>query len=307
MITLTQLRTFLEVAEGESVHQAAARLFVTPPAVSAALASLQREVGSALVSREGRGVRLTEAGRVFVPYARRVLGLLDEAAAAAAGQERPEAGRVRVAAVTTAGEHLLPRYLASFRARYPEAEVRLEVGNRARVWDVLDNHEVDVAIGGQPGAEGRFVTLATRPNTLVVVAAPTGGKERALPLSRNVTVADLAERVWLLREPGSGTRATTEELFEELGISPRTLTLGSNGAVRASAQVNLGITLISRDAVARELSEGNLEEWRREGLVRRRAWHLVGRAGEDLPATAALFVGHLVGSATPRMEAFRLA
>jgi len=181
------------------------------------------------------------------------------------------------------------------------------VGNRARVWDLLDNHEVDVAIGGQPGAEGRFVTLATRPNTLVVVAAPAAGKARALPFRREVTVADLAERVWLLREPGSGTRATTEELFEELGIAPRTLTLGSNGAVRASAQVNLGITLISRDAVARELSEGSLEEWRREGLLRRRAWHLVGRAGENLPSTASLFVGHLVGPATPRMQSFQLA
>jgi DNA-binding transcriptional LysR family regulator len=113
--------------------------------------------------------------------------------------------------------------------------------------------------------------------------------------------------VWLLREPGSGTRATTEELFEELGIAPPTLTLGSNGAVRASAQVNLGVTLISRDAVSRELAEANLEEWRREGLLRQRAWHLVGRAGEGLPATAALFVSHLVGATTPRAEAFRLA
>lgn len=81
------------------------------------------------------------------------------------------------------------------------------------MWDVLDNHEVDMAIGGQPSAEGRFVTLATRPNTLVVVAAPTGSRQRPLPLYRRVTVGDLAESVWLLREPGSGTRATTEELF----------------------------------------------------------------------------------------------
>ncbi len=305
MITLTQLRTFLEVAEGESVHQAAARLFVTSPAVSTAVASLQREVGTALVSKEGRGLRLTEAGRVFAPYVRRVLGLLDEATAAAVGQAHPEAGCLRVAAVTTAGEHLLPRYFASFRSRYPEADVRLEVGNRARVWDLLDNHEVDVVIGGRPKADRRFVTLATRPNTLVVVAAPTGRRGGARPLSRSVSVTDLASRVWLLREPGSGTRSTTEELFDELGIAPRTLTLGSNGAIRASAQVRLGITLISRDAVARELSEGHLEEWRGEGLCRQRLWHLVRRAGEDLPATASLFVDHLVTSSMPGLKPFQ--
>jgi DNA-binding transcriptional LysR family regulator len=71
--------------------------------------------------------------------------------------------------------------------------------------------------------------------------------------------------------------------------------------------VGLGVTLISRDAVARELAEGSLEEWRREGLLRQRAWHLVGRAGEDLPTTASLFVNHLVGITTLWTEAFRLA
>lgn len=307
MITLTQLRTFLEVAEGESIHRAAARLFVTSPAVSAAVASLQREVGTTLVSREGRGLRLTEAGRVFVPYARRVLGLLDEGAAAAAGQMSPERGQLRIAAVTTAGEHLLPPYLASFRSRYPEADVRLEVGNRARVWDLLDNHEVDLAIGGRPGAGERFVSLATRPNTLVVVAAPSPRNARNGDRSDpgDVTAADLADKVWLLREPGSGTRSTTEELFEELGIAPSTLTLGSNGAIRASAQVGLGVTLISRDAVTRQLAEGHLEEWRGKGLRRQRAWYLVGRAGGDLAPTPSLFVSHVVDPGVPGTRPFR--
>jgi len=70
----------------------------------------------------------------------------------------------------------------------------------------------------------------------------------------------------------------------------------SNGAIRASVQVGLGITLISRDAVARELEEGTLEEWRCADLPRHRAWHVVARADEHLPSTAELFLGHLVGS-----------
>jgi len=305
VLTLTQLRTFLEVASSESVQQAAARLYVSPPAVSAALAALQREVGVALVAREGRGVRLTPAGRVFESYARRVLGLLDEGIVAAAGKLRPEAGRVRVAAVTTAGEHVLPRYLASFRSRYPEAEIALEVGNRARVWGLLDNHDVDLVIGGRPVGDGRFVTLATRPNTLMVVAAPRSRDGRHPPLSRTVDAAELSTRVWLLRELGSGTRSTTEELFEELGVFPRTLTLGSNGAIRESAQACRGVTLISRDAVARELEGGQLEEWHGAGLRRERAWHVAGRAGEELPATAALFLRHLLAPrGTPAVKPF---
>jgi LysR family transcriptional regulator, low CO2-responsive transcriptional regulator len=290
-MTLTQLRTFVAVAATGSVHEAAARLYVSQPAVSAAVASLQAEVGAVLFAREGRGLRITPAGTVFARYARQVLGLLDEAVAAAAGELDPERGKLRLAAVTTAGEHVLPEVLASFRARFPEAEIVLEVGNRTRVRDLLDHHEVDLAVGGRPpGGEG-YTTLATRPNLLVLVARAREGRARRRP--RAVTLDELAAAVWLLREPGSGTRTTAEELIAELGVSPPTLTVGSNGAIRECVQAGLGISLLSRNAVARELEAGLLEEWRSPGLPRARAWHAVARANEELPATAALFVAHL--------------
>ncbi|MDQ3989830.1 MAG: LysR family transcriptional regulator [Actinomycetota bacterium] len=294
-MTLTQLRALVEVAATGSVRQAASQLVVSQPAVSAAVAALQRDLGVALVAREGRGLVLTPAGRVFAGYARQVLGLLEEGRAAAAGQLHPERGRVRLAAVTTAGEHVLPLFLAAFRASWPQAEVALEVGNRSRVWELLGYREVDLVIGGRPPAGGRFRTLATRPNPLVVVA-PTRGQPDPDDGVREVGVAELAAQVWLLREPGSGTRSTAEELFEELGISPPTLTLGSNGAVRESVRAGLGVTLISRDAVTRELEARALEEWHVPGLPLRRAWHVVGRAGEDLPPTAGLFLAGLAGS-----------
>ena len=293
-MTLTQLRALVEVAATGSVRQAASQLVVSQPAVSAAVAALQRDLGVALIAREGRGMVLTPAGRVFAGYARQILGLLEEGRAAAAGQLHPERGRVRLAAVTTAGEHVLPLFLAAFRASWPQAEVVLEVGNRSRVWELLRYREVDLVIGGRPPAGGRFRTLATRPNPLVVVA-PRSGQPGPGDGVRDVGVAELAAQVWLLRESGSGTRSTAEELFEELGISPPTLTLGSNGAVRESVRAGLGVTLISRDAVARELEGRALEEWRCPGLPLRRAWHVVGRAGEDPPPTAGLFLSGLAG------------
>ncbi|MFN2502875.1 MAG: LysR substrate-binding domain-containing protein [Acidimicrobiales bacterium] len=298
-MTLSQLRAYVAVATSGSVRGAADKLVVSQPAVSAAVAALQRELGVTLLSRNGRGLQLTPAGRVFAGYARQLLGLLDEATAATTGQEHPEQGRVRLAAVTTAGEHVLPRFLASFRDKYPEAEVLLEVGNKVRVWDLLEHREVDLAIGGRPPGGGRLTSLATRPNVLVLVAAGNGKG----PHSRDVSVHELGSQTLLLREAGSGTRSTAEELFDELGLSPRTLTVGSNGAIRESVQVGLGITLISRDAVARELEMGTLEEWCCPTLPRHRAWHLVARAGDELPATAALFLNHITG---PGADGFRL-
>lgn len=289
-MTLGQLRTFLAVAAAGSVRGAAERLFVSQPAVSAALATLQREVGVPLVVRDGRGLRLTPAGHVFARYARQALGLLDAAVAAAEGTASPERGQVRLAAVTTAGERIVPRVLASFRVRYPEASVVLEVGNRQRVWDLLAHQEVDLAIGGRPPAGSPFTTLATRPNDLVLVAAVSPATRAGV---RRVSLEDLARATWLLREPGSGTRGTTEELFRELELAPPVLTVGSNGAILESVQMGLGVTLISHDAVAALLDSGALEEWRYGRLPLRREWHLVGRAGEDLVPTARLMVEHL--------------
>jgi len=290
-MTFNQLRTFVEVATSGSVIDAARSLMVSPPAVSAAVGAIEKELNVPLVERAGRGLVVTPAGVVFARYARQVLALLDTAKAATAEALDPERGQVRLAAVTTAGEHVVPRFLASFRDAHPEAGITLEVGNRDRVWDALDHHEADLAVGGRPPGDGRFVTLATRPNVLVLVARGTGQ-----PSVREVDVETVARSVVLVREEGSGTRGTAEELLDELGIDPRTLTLGSNGAIRESVQVGLGITLISRDAVVRELDEGTLEEWRCADLPRQRAWHVVARANELIPPTAGLFLTHLVGA-----------
>lgn len=295
-MTLGQLRTFLAVAETGSGRAASHRLVVTQPAVSAALAALQKEVGVALVAREGRGLRLTPAGTVFAGYARRILGLADEAVAAASGADDPGRGRLRLAAVTSAGEHLAPSLLAAFLAAHPGADVSLEVGNRSRVWDLLAHHEADLAIGGRPPAGAD--SLAHLPNQLVVVAAPqpTASRRRGRVAARHVGRADLGAATWLLREPGSGTRAAAEEVFAQLDLGPRVLDLGSNGSIVNSVLIGLGVTLISRDAVADHLAAGQLEEWTHGPLPLERAWHVVSRAGEPLSATPQLFLDHLLAA-----------
>jgi DNA-binding transcriptional LysR family regulator len=286
-LTLGQLRTFLAVASTGSVRAAAEQLVVTQPAVSAALAAVRKQVGVALVMRDGRGLRLTPAGEALAERARAALALLDEAVAAARGEADPARGRLRLASVTTAGEHLAPPLLASFLSDHPEVAVSMEVGNRRRVADLLAHHEVDLAIGGRPppGAE----TLATRANRLVVVAA-----RRKQARVRRVTTADLDMATRLLREPGSGTRATAEAWLEEFGIAPRIQTFGSNGAVVESVRIGLGITLISADAVAGHLAAGALEEWQHPGLPLDRPWHLLGRTGEPLAPTPDRFLTHLL-------------
>ena len=146
MTTVARLRALVTVADAGSVREAARRLTVTESAVSAALSALAREVRVPLVERDGRGLRLTASGQAYSVYARAILGLHEEGLAAARGDRDPERGRVRVAAVSTAGEYLLPSALAAFISHHPAVDLRLEVGSSERLWGLFAAHETDLVI-----------------------------------------------------------------------------------------------------------------------------------------------------------------
>jgi len=277
-VTWARLRAFVAVADTGSVRAAATRLSVTESAVSAAVAALRAELGVPLVERVGRGVALTEGGLVYADYARRILGLLEEGAMAAGQGLGAERGRLRLGAVTTAGEYLLPALLASFRSVYPQVEITVEVGVRDRVHELISNHQLDLVIGGRPPSGRDLVTRASRPNDLVVVSAHT-------------KTVDLGRSTWLLREAGSGTRETTLALLESLELRPPLLALGSHGAVVASATLGLGLALVSADAVARQLAVGELATVPVRGTPLSRPWHAV--TGLVPTATTRLFVTHM--------------
>ncbi len=279
-ITLSQIRAFLAVQSTGSVHAAAGKLLVSQPSVSAAVASLARELGTALFERHGRGVRLTGAGEAFAPYAAQVVGLLEQGRSAAQEAAHPENSKIRLIAVNTAGEYLAPLLIRAYRRLHPGISILLEVGNRAAVVERLESRHADIGVGGRPPGR-RLVGYPFLPNELLVV-----GKE---------VPADLARTPWLLREEGSGTRLATERLLSDLDLgsaelgSPELLTLGSNGAIKQGLAVGLGVTLISRYAVARELRDGRLAEISVPGTPLTRPWHvLFPPSGPRRPAVRAL-------------------
>ncbi len=280
-VTLSRLTTFVAVAEEGSVVGAAQRLVVSESAVSVAMSALSKDLGVALVERVGRGVELTPAGRTYLGYARQVLGLLEQGWAAARGVGAPGRGRLRLAAVPTAADQLIAPLLAAFSSEFPEVELRVDVGSSSEVWDLLAHHEVDLVLAGRPprSASGRIA--ARRDNLLVVVV-------RASMLAR----FDEGRTTWLLRERGSGTRASLEALLSSRDLDPPRMVLGSNGAVLAAAVAGLGAALVSADAVAVELASEQLVVVPVEGTPLVRPWHLVTGL-TPTPATR-LFVEHVL-------------
>lgn len=284
------------MAETGSVRAAAERLVVTQAAVSASLAALQRSVGMPLIRPDGRGLRLTSAGEEYAAYVHRILGLLDEARLAAAAAADPERGELRMAAVTTAAEQIVPGLLSGFRRVHPHTGVLLEAGNRDRVRALLEHHQVDLALAGRPEPGWDVRVHAIRAHELVVVSSPdvAAQSRTAGAAGESGMLQWLARQPWLLREPGSGTRLSTEALLAELDLAPSTLTVGSNGAIRESAAVGLGVTLVSRDAVAAELASGRLAEIAVPGTPLHRDWYLLANPGR-LPLPAARLAAHVLG------------
>jgi DNA-binding transcriptional LysR family regulator len=281
-VTVTQLRAFLAVVRTGSVRAAAAELVVTQPSVSAAIAALSRELGAELTERAGRSVRPSAAGEAFAPYAAHVVGLLAEGEQAVREVSAGESRELRIAAVTTAAEHLLPALLGGFTRGNPGVRLAIDVGNRERVFRRLAAHEADVAIAGRAPPDAGLVSARFRENTMVVITQPGD----PLAARASVDLAELADRTWLLREEGSGTRAYNEALIARLDLRPRILTLGSNGAIKAAVRAGLGVAALSRDAVALELDAHLLVTVAVAGLPQREWFAHRASVGPVRPAVA---------------------
>jgi DNA-binding transcriptional LysR family regulator len=270
-MTLTQLRSFLAVVRTGSVRAAAEELVVTQPSVSAAVSALSRELGVALLERDGRGVRPTAAGAAFAPYAADVVGLLEKGSRMAHETAARSRRVLRIAAVTTAAESFVPALMHAFSEIHPDVALTLGVANRGRVLEMLLGHDADVAFGGRPPQDDRLDAQAFAPNRLVLITEPDDPLADGSP----VAPAALRGRNWLLREPGSGTRTVNEEFLARFELDEATLTVGSNGAIKQAARAGLGVSFVSWDAVAAELSAGLLGAIAVDGGPPPRDWHVM--------------------------------
>jgi LysR family transcriptional regulator, low CO2-responsive transcriptional regulator len=166
-----------------------------------------------------------------------------------------------------------------FRTMRPQIGLTLSVGNRGQVWEMVLQHEADVGFGGRPPRDERLEAHGFRDNALVLIAAADD------PLVGGPVASDeLRGRPWLLREPGSGTRAVNEEFLAAAALEAPTLTVGSNGAIKQAARAGLGISFVSLDAVAAEVEAGLLGAIDVRPGPTLRQWHVIrSRVGPARP------------------------
>lgn len=283
MLTMHQLEVFVVVAEEMSVGRAAERLVVTQPAVSATLAALRREVGVDLLERNGRGIALTDAGTTMYQYAQRVLGLIDEAidATNAAGGRRLRP--VRIATSSSLVSTVVAPILAKLRSTQPDLAFTLAVGNRNEVWRMLAAHEADLALTTRPPSNRDFETLATMPNSVVLVARP------------GLVFPDhLDQATWIVREQGAALRSIADEVITGLHLDPHTIEIGSDDALIGSLEAGLGVGLLPRAAVEGAVRARRLVIVPTSMTPIERPWHLIARHSDMLEEQVGEFAADMV-------------
>jgi len=253
-IQLVQIEGFLEVARLGSVSRAAETLFVTQPTLTARLHGLERELGAPLFVRTPHGMRLTDAGRAMVPYAERALRALVDGRDFLDQVRTASAGHLMIGAAPAVSTYILPELLQKFVADHPRVEVSVRTGHSEDIVDLVLGDEVQIGLGRairHPGLEMRqFHT-----EELVLVCAPG----HPFAKRRSVVMEEVAAERMIMFDLTSSYYEITQAAFLAAGVRPRGLMeLDSIEAAKKMVERGLGVALLPRSAVAREVETKTL-------------------------------------------------
>src|SRR5690242_8481220 len=248
-IQLMQVEGFLEVARRGSVSRAAEALFITQPTLTARLKALERDLGTPLFLRTPHGMRLTDAGRAWIPYAERALRALVDGRDALAQVMTASAGHLMIAAAPAVSTYLLPDLLERFVSTHPRVEVSVRTGHSEDVVELVLRDEVQIGLGRAI----RHPELELRPfhtEDLVLVCAP----DHPFTQLSSVTMAQVAAEKLIMFDRTSSYYEITQSAFLSAGVTLRGLMeLDSIEAAKKMVERDLGVALLPGTAVAREI------------------------------------------------------
>lgn len=253
-ISVRQLEVFVSIAATGTVRSAAGRLHVTQPAVSMALAELERHLGAPLFDRERGRLYLSPRGKELLPMAREILERLYELNRQ--GKESPLtlSGTLRIGASNTVGNYLVGDLLQAFVHAHPNVALQVGVENTHTIAAGLLDHSLDVGAIEGPVNHPQLDVMPWRDDALVVSAGT------AHPLTRKqvLTPDDFAGAHWILREPGSAMRTQTEQALAALPAGRIVLELGQVEAIKQAVIAGLGIACLPESAVTDAVQTGRL-------------------------------------------------
>ena len=295
---IKQLITFQKVARLGNVSLAAEELFLSQSATSIQLSNLEESVGTKLLSRTGRGIRLTEAGEVLYTLCERVLNVWQEVSDEMESYLGDFTGTLRIGAVTTA-EYWLPHVLVNFANANPKVKLKLQVANRDEVVRYLSADEIDLAVMGRAPHEVRVKSVSFADNPTAFLSAPS----HVLMNTSGLNLEMLANAHMLVREKGSGARASLERIFKNAGLKLSAgAELSSNESIKQLCIAGLGPAYMSLQSCLLEIRAGLLSVLPLTNNPMNRRWNVVHLEHKPLSQVASVFMDYLIRHGQTQIE-----
>jgi DNA-binding transcriptional LysR family regulator len=285
-LTLRHLQALQVISASGSLVAAAARMNITPSALTARVKALEESLGIALFDRTSSGLRPNMAGEIALDEAKRIANALRLFEEKMEAVRTGRAGRLSIGVVSTA-KYFAPRLIAAFVKQYPDLELRLLIGNRGETISWLKAFDIDVLLAGRPPADLPVAKYAIGPHPYVMIAPPF----HPLAEHKAISKEQLTGEAFLFREQGSGSRALFEYFLGDVVIHRAQIgfELGSNESIKQAVIAGLGIALISAHTVAAEIGDGRLTRLDIIGLPIVRQWQVVHRTDRELSTAARSF------------------
>ena len=253
-ITFRQLHVFRTVATLGQVQLAARQIHLSQPATSMALSELEKNLGSPLFDRTGNRLLLNSQGKKLLPLACELLDRNNEIARLFT-QDDAHTGKLTIGASTTIGNYLLPKELAHFGKANPNITIDLKIHNTTTIIDSLTTLEIDLACVEGPCQQQEIESIPWREDEMVIFCSP----EHPLAKFKKVTIEQLEETEWILRETGSGTRMLFElHIGQHLKHRHLKMELNQTEAIKNMVRSGFGISWLSELCIKNELSRGEL-------------------------------------------------
>jgi DNA-binding transcriptional LysR family regulator len=253
-----RLQVFYTVAKQLSFTKAAELLYMTQPAVTFQVKQLEEHFNTRLFERSHSKITLTPAGEVALEYAERILNLSSEMETRLGELTGQISGTLLVGASTTIAEYMLPRLLGDFKAQYPNVHARLMVANSESIEAKIADHTLDVGLIEAPSHNPQLMSHVCCEDELVAICSP----KHPVAQYPSITPAQLAELPYVSRESGSGTREVMDDYFRKNNVQPEDLhivmELGSREAIKGAVEAGLGIAIVSRATIQKEIKLGDL-------------------------------------------------
>ena len=253
-----RLQVFHTVARLLSFTKAAESLHMTQPAVTFQVRQLEEHFNTRLFDRTHNRISLTEAGRQVYEYADRIFALYAEMENAVREMTGDVSGVLMLGASTTIAEYMLPALLGDFKKQYPDVNVQLRVSNSDGIVHMVETNVIDLGVVEAPVMNKNLVVEVCRVDQLVAILPPG----HPLADREAVRIGELLEYPYICREEGSGTREVIAEYMQQQGVNSMqvnlAMELGSPEAIKGAVEAGMGISIISRATVVKELQLGTL-------------------------------------------------